>query len=275
MEKSFFKYLAALAVLLCNCDNKYIPSRVEPVQIDFVRFDSAVLAADSHKDGVNLLYKDFGPFMTVFSQDIIGVDANDTAYMKEALPKFLNDTLYGFKQTNNKVREQFADIYPIEDDIIYGFSRLKYLFPQIILPEVTFFVSGFNASLLFWNGDFDTQEIRIAIGLDMYLGQDYELYNKVVYNYQKQGMNPECIPLDIMSAYLFRVFEYDGEKNRLIDNMIYRGKLMYVISLLYDKTPAYEVMGYTKEQWNWAKKNESNLYRYIILFVSYLIYLHI
>ena len=99
----------------------------------------------------------------------------------------------------------------------------------------------------------------MAVGLDMYLGSDYPYYNQVVYNYQKQTMRKECIPTDVVSGYLFANFPFASKKGRLIDNMLYRGKLMYVCSTLLDD-PDYEVMGYTKQQWQWCEKYERQVW---------------
>ena len=165
------------------------------------------------------------------------------------LPQFLEDTLYGFKQTNERERELFASTQDIEQQLSQAFARVNYLFPDIPIPNIYLFISGFNASILFVDED-------IAVGADMYLGSDYEYYNRVVHNYQKVTMRKECIPVDVVSAQLFRHLPYTSTKSRLIDNMIYRGKIMYLLAQIFPNIPNYEVMGYTKEQWNWCIKHE-------------------
>ena len=119
------------------------------------------------------------------------------------------------------------------------------------------FVSGFQTPIYF--GD----EL-VGIGADMYLGSDYEYYNRVVYEYQKQTMRKECIPVDVVSAFLFRTLPYTSTKSRLLDQMMYRGKIMYLVSQLFDDLPGYEVMGWTKEQWNWCEKNERAIWHLVM-----------
>ena len=36
-------------------------------------------------------------FMPLWVEDILGIPAEDTAYLEQQLPLFLNDTIYGFK----------------------------------------------------------------------------------------------------------------------------------------------------------------------------------
>ena len=98
----------------------------------------------------------------------------------------------------------------------------------------------------------------------MYLGSDYEYYNRVVYEYQKQTMRKECIPVDVISAFLFRMLPYTSDKSRLLDQMLYRGKVMYLTSQIFDELPGYEVMGWTEEQWKWCVKNERAIWHLVM-----------
>jgi hypothetical protein len=179
----------------------------------------------------------------------LGVSAADTVYLAEQLPLFLEDTVYGFKQTNEREKVLFASTEDLEKQLGKAFARVNYLYLEIPVPNIYFFISGFNASIVFVDDD-------IAVGTDMYLGSDYEYYNRVVHDYQKVTMRKECIPVDVVSAQLFRHLPYTSTKSRLIDNMLYRGKIMYLLAQIFSDLPAYEVMGYTKEQWAWCERNE-------------------
>ncbi len=261
MER-FAKIIVLLCLSLtvgCKTSRVYFPKDVQAVQVPIVRFDSALLHLDTTAidQGIATLYADYPYFMPIFCEDILGVYASDTAYLKEALPQFLGDTVYGFRQTNAEVLRQYADISDLQQSLNDAFARLLYLYPDWQVPTVYFFVSGFNASILFIEND-------IAVGVDMYLGSDYEYYNRVVYNYQKQTMRKECIPIDVVSAYLFRQVPFSSGQSRLLENMIYRGKMMYMLSLLFPDEPEYEIMGYTQQQWAWCEKYEADIWKRMI-----------
>ena len=154
-------------------------------------------------------------------------------------------------------QEVFADVRDIEKALSKAFSRILWLYPETEIPTLYLFVSGFQTPIYFG-------EELIAIGADMYLGSDYEYYNRVAYNYQKQTMRKECIPVDVVSAYLFRTLPYTSSKSRLLDQMMYRGKVMYLTAQLFDELPGYEVMGWTKEQWDWCVKNEKAIWHLVM-----------
>ena len=238
-----------LLTIMAGCDGKrsYFPPKLPPEPVEIVRFDNALMNVreESATEDIRLLYEEYPDFMPVFTENIIGIPASDTAYLASQLLKFLNDTLYGFAATNKLEQETFADISPLEKRLSVVFARMKHLFPDMEMPEICFFVSGFNASIIFL-------EHGVGVGADMYLGSDYEFYNRVVYDYQKVTMRPECIPVDIVSAWLFRQIAFTSSRNRLLENIIYRGKVMYLLSVLFEEEPDYEVMGYTKEQWQWC-----------------------
>lgn len=262
MNSKIYAIVSVLAVILlaaCHPKRQYYPNGLPEQPITIARFDSALLSirAEQSAEDVRRLYADYPDFMSVYVEQALGVNAIDTDYLADALPLFIADTLYGFQQTNQLVLSTFADMSDIRRELTQAFSRLAYLYPEIHVPTVYTFVSGFNASVLFLDNNDQ------AVGLDMYLGSDYPYYNHVVHNYQKQTMRRECIAGDLVSGYLFAHFPYAGVKSRLIDNMIYRGKMMYVCSTLLS-TPDYELMGYTREQWHWAEEHERQVWNRIM-----------
>lgn len=252
-------YIFTLVVTLSSCHShrQYFPNehQLPKVEVDIIRFDSALLATTDStiEEDIIRLYRDYPAFMPIFVEDILGIPTSDTLYLCQQLPLFLSDTVYGFRQTNEREKEIFSSVEDIRISLSSAFSRLVYLDSTIVVPTVYLFISGFNASLLFLEDD-------IAVGADMYLGSDYEFYNKVVYEYQKYTMRKECIPADVVSAFLFRNYPYTGTNNRLLDNLIYRGKMMYFLNQLFPTLPEAEVMGYTQEQWQWCQRYEQDIW---------------
>ena len=259
MKRLIISILCILALTGCHKGRTYFPKDIEPQQVEMVRFDQSIqnVYEASVAQDIRVLYDEYPEFMTLWVEDILGIPSVDTAYLEQALPQFLNDTLYGFKQTNAVEREQFEDISELQSSLNQAFARIKYLYPETEIPTFYLFVSGFQTPIYF-------NDELIGIGADMYLGSDYEYYNRVVYEYQKQTMRKECIPVDVVSAYLFRTIPYTSTKSRLLDQMMYRGKVMYLTAQIFDQMPAYEVMGWTKEQWKWCEKNERAIWHLVM-----------
>ena len=258
MKKSI---LVILAVLLCECHGgrDYFPRDIELVEVDIVRFDSAQLAVrpDSVKQDIVQLYADYEVFMPMFVEGILRLPVEDTAYLCEMYSNFLTDTTMGFAQTNALAQSMFADISKLQKSLNIGFSRLHYLYPEWEIPTVYLFVSGFNSSVMYY-------ENIMGVGVDMYLGSDYPYYNQVVYNYQKQTMRKECVAGDLLNMYIAYQIPYNSKYNRLLEHMIFRGKQMFLLSQLLPDEPAWEIIGYSKEQWDWCEKYEQAIWNRIM-----------
>ncbi len=253
--------IAVLLSILCGCSNKhqYIPRDIEPVEVEIVRFDSAQLAVrpDSIQQDIQQLYADYEEFMPMFVEGILRLPSEDTAYLCELYADFLTDTVMGFAQTNAKAQAMFANIDSLQETLNMGFSRLHYLYPEWEIPTLYLFVSGFNSTVMYY-------ENMMGVGVDMYLGSDYPYYNQVVYDYQKPTMRKACVAGDVLSMYLAYHIPYNSKYNRLLEQMIFRGKQLFLLAQLLPKEPAWEVIGYSKEQWEWCEMYERAIWNRIM-----------
>ena len=247
--------------LLCGCGNKhqYIPKDIEAVEVEIVRFDNAQLAVrpDSVKQDIEQLYANYELFMPIFVEGILGLQTEDTAYLCEMYAQFLTDTVMGFAQTNTTAQELFANVDSLQEALNTGFSRLHFLYPEWEIPTLYLFVSGFNSSVMYY-------EDIMGVGVDMYLGSDYPYYNQVVYDYQKQTMRKACVAGDVLSMYLAYHISYNSKYNRLLEQIIFRGKQLFLLAQLLPNEPVWEVIGYSKEQWDWCEQYEQAIWNRIM-----------
>lgn len=263
MSNIGYRVLSVLifSLVLCGCGNRYqyIPKDIEPVTVDIVRFDSALLAvrADSTMQDVRRLYAEYEAFIPLYVEGVLRMPMSDTAYFSEQLAIFLVDTTMGLAQTNALAKERFANVDSIQNALNIAFSRLHYLYPDWVIPTVYLFISGFNSSVVYYDN-------MLGVGVDMYLGSDYPYYNQVVYDYQKSTMEKEYVVRDIMSMYLTYNIAYNSEYNRLLEQMIFRGKQLFLLSQLLPDTPAWQVIGYTPEQWTWCEQYERAIWNRIM-----------
>ena len=254
--------ISLLIGMLYGCRNKhqYIPKNIEPVLVEIVRFDSAQLAVrpDSIEVDIRKLYADYEEFMPIYVEGILRIPIEDTAYLCEMYAQFLTDTVMGFVQTNALAQNKFADVDSLQRALNRGFSRLHYLYPDWDIPtKVYLYVSGFNSSIMYY-------EDMMGVGVDMYLGSDYPYYNQVVYNYQKHTMSQEFVAGDLLNMYIAYNISYNSKYNRLLEQMIFRGKQMFLLSELLPDIPVWDVIGYTKEQWQWCERYERAIWNRIM-----------
>lgn len=226
-----------------------------PVKIH--RFDKDLLSLNPQNmdKGLMKLYKDYPDFLPLFAHEVMDTTSKDTAAVKSLITKFLTDT--AFSNANRKALQTFSDISDIENELGDAYSYLHYYFPEVKLPELYFYVSGFNRSIMM-------SSRLIAIGTDFYLGSDYPAYKGLTYSYMVANMRRECLASDLVSATLFRMFRMDSQQYRLLDNMLFRGKVLYLMSVCMPSEKPEGIIGYTSEQYKWCSGKEKQIWAAII-----------
>lgn len=248
-------FLLALAFTQVGCkqNRTYDIAANDAVEVKIVRFDQALLSISPENADLEVekLFSKYPKFMESFALEVMSENPNDKKAVATLIKKFLTDSV--FTKVNNDARTTFYNVDVFEKDLSAAFSKIKTTFPAFKIPEIYFFVSGFNQSLLFGDG-------FVGIGIDMYLGSDYPAYAEIAYNYMTYNMNPESISIDIVSALLFRQFPLIANNERLLEGMLYRGKMLYLTSIFLPQYEPYQIMGYSKKQWEWARKFEKDIW---------------
>ncbi len=258
--RKIFIYLVSLSILLLSCtkSNRFeIDTTKDRVEVKIRRFDKDLISLDSSNSKTEIanLYKNYSQFLPQYTSEVLNADAKDTVAIRQLFLKFDSDST--FSKVNKKVLETFNNVSDIEKTVSDSYTYLHHYFPEVKLPEIYFFVSGFNRSVLL-NDKF------IALGTDLYLGSDYPQYKSLSYDYQLINMHRECVATDLVSATLFRMFVMDSSKDRLLDNMIFRGKVMYLLSVFMPNEKLENLMGYTPAQWKWCTDYEKEIWGTII-----------
>lgn len=251
--------LAILFVILsvfcsCNKQNRFkLKTDTEHITVTIKRFDLDFMAVNgtNSKLAISKLYLKYPTFFPYFVGSVLDTAYNDTIAITNLISKFNKDTAY--QKVNTKVTETFRDISDIEQSVSDAYSSIHHYFPDKKLPELYFFVSGFNRSVLMGDN-------FIAFGTDFYLGSDYPPYKVISYKYLLNNMRREAMATDIVSATLFRMFKMNGTQDRLLDNMLFRGKVMYLLSVFMPQEKPESIMGYTDEQWKWCTKFEKGVW---------------
>ena len=119
----------ALSFAACTKSRTYFPKNLEPQPVEIVRFDNALLNINTQSalQDIRIISNEYPTFFPFFVENILGVPANDTAFLAEQLPRFLEDTLYVMLytlvagmammasfyllQTNQRAREDTLRLY--------------------------------------------------------------------------------------------------------------------------------------------------------------------
>ena len=260
--KTTLKLIPALLIVLltssCNKGNRFeIDTAKNRVEVKIHRFDKDVIALDTTniKAEIDSLYSRYPAFLPEFCVNVLDTSSTDTSAVTNLILDYLKDS--AFTSVNKKTLETFKDVSDIENQVSDAYTYIHHYFPAVKLPEIYFFVSGFNRPVIL-------NEKFIALGTDLYLGSDFPAYQNITYQYLTYNMRRETVAVDLVSTTLFRMFGMNSQENRLLDNMLFRGKIMYLLSVFMPAEKPENRIGYTPEQWQWCEKFEKQIWTAII-----------
>lgn len=245
----------AFSLLFVGCQQKnrfHLDSFKQSVEVKINRFDLDFIALDTTDvaSGLIILENKFPDFTSFFLSDVLLMQMTDTVENANQIKAFLQDTT--FIGVHQQVKSIFNDVKEIEKQLSIAFSYLRNYFPEIKLPEIYFFVSGFNQQFLL-------NDSILGIGSDLYLGSDFPLYKDITYEYLLPGMRKEMIVPEALSILLHKKFPFIGDVN-LLNTMIYEGKICYLMEVLMPDAKTDFILGYTEAEIRWCKQHEKAIW---------------
>lgn len=156
-------------------------------------------------------------------------------------------------------QQTFSDMRAIERKVGKAFHRLCHFVPDIPIPLISTHISGFGQSVV-------SAPNRLSVSLDKFLGADYPLYENLFYSYQSQRMSPERIPAEYLNGWIRSEFTNESimQDHCLLDYLIYEGKILFLMRLIYPKEPLAYLTGFSKEKMEWCQNNEKRMWERIL-----------
>ena len=163
------------------------------------------------------------------------------------------------QQLQQGVDSGFVNVKDIERQLTQAFAKYRSLMPDDSLPrQIYTHISGLQQQIV----NFDT---ILAVSLDHYLGAQFPLYRSIFNPYQLQRKSREYIVPDILRVILYTRHPLStNTQPTLLQEMIYEGKILYSLQRLLPDIPVERLMGYSEEEWQWCRNNESNMWNRLI-----------
>lgn len=244
-----------LALAGCTFASSSRYASADPVTIH--RFDKALyhLLETENATGEAVLKEAYPQMLEITGKAVLNMKSADMpGFFDRLLNYYSEPTLKGLYR---QAIQKFDNVEEIEKQLGVGFACLQELFPALSVPEVYMHVSGFGQNVVVGDN-------LLSISIDKYMGEDYALYEDFFYDYQRRKMTPDYIVPDYLAGWLMSEFPFQGNENVLLDRMIYEGKIKYVVSLAVSMMEQAQLLGYTEEDYRWAKQHEGTVWRTII-----------
>ncbi len=140
-----------------------------------------------------------------------------------------------------------------------GFLRYQSHFPNASIPKVKSMISAFTYSTV-------VDDSLLVIGLDNYLGKEFELYPQAgIPAYKFAHFSREFIVADALKAWLLTDFP-SAEAQNLLEQMVYQGKITYLLSAFLPNTPEHLLQDYQEEDLQWCTDNAAEVWSHFLEF---------
>lgn len=229
---------------------------VEP-SLSIIRFDKLLYDWLKQPDQPlpDQITVDCRDFLNLYSEYIIEVGSPDSVSFSNKLQKRFSDS--ALFQLYADAEQKYDSIADIESELSKAFKEFRFYFPQIQIPRIYMHVSGLNQSVI-------SGENIVSLSIDKYLGENYPLYSRYYNARQRKNMTAERIVPDYLTGFLYSEFSFDGSDSRLLDNMIYRGKIAYALQALLPEISNASLLGFTEDEYDLCLKNEKDIWRFIL-----------
>ncbi len=262
--------------MLFSCNNQNSAPDVSSIKVDLVtkRFEQDFFTMDTTNISASLekITQKYPGFSGDFIHNILGLDLDSmihgNAQQQFAVKKFICD----YKPIKDSAEVIYKDFNKYSDEIKKGLQYVKYYFPDYPIPKsVITFLGPLDANFqtsFGIQGDVLTPD-GIGIGLQLHLGSDFSFYQSIAGQtlypaFISENFDAGHIAVNSMRNIADDLFEDKSSGKPLIEQMVEKGKFLFLISKFLPATPDYMLIGYSKTQMEAAKENEGVVWSFFL-----------
>ena len=260
MKKVFLLFIPALLIGFTACRQNRLKVDVSGINVSvkIKRLDQDLFKVTPLNEDSLLpqIKKEYGNFFNLYNYRMIRLGNPEDIQYPDYLQKFLTDPM--IQKAKAAVDSAYPDLSGLEGQLAEAFRHYKYYFPDKAVPKVYTCISGFNQSVVMAQG-------ILGISLDNYLGADNTFYKELALpEYRRENMRPRMIAPDAMRGWAMSEYPENLNGSKLIQHMIYQGKLMYFVDAMFPGMEDSLKIGYPAKKLEWCKKNEGAMWTYLV-----------
>lgn len=274
MKKIIISLLVFVIFLSCN-SGKDVPD-ISGIKIDInvKRFEKDFFALDTNHlaESLQQLQQKYPGFTIDFTNNILGLNAAGLiiANSKEAvaIKTFLKD----YRSIKDSADEVFGNFEKETREIKKSLQFLKYYFPQYKTPQsiITFIgpIDAFFETSFGTQGEIITRE-GLGVALQLHMGSNFSFYTsaqgrELYPEYISKTFAPQYIAVNCMRNIIDDMYDDKSIGKPLVEQMVEKGKRLFLLDKLLPNTPDYLKTGYTEKQMKNAYNNEAVIWDFFL-----------
>jgi hypothetical protein len=264
-------------IIFCfSCrSNKNIPDVTDiKVNLEIKRYEQEFFSMDTMNiaSSINSLLKKYPKFTPDYIQNILGLDMDSLLIPGNAQDSAIRLFIHDYRLVKDSSDLMYKDFSKETDDIRNALQFVKYYFPQYKLPSsVITFIGPINANFetsFGTQGDILTSE-GLGIGLQLHMGRNYSLYKsregqEQYPDYLANNFDAEHIRVNCIRNIIDDLYPDNTNGKPLIEQMVDKGKRIYLLTKFLPNTPEYLCFGYTEKQLKDCYTNEAVIWDFFL-----------
>ncbi len=249
-----------IVLIFTSCVNQSLHPDLSDVHVDFevIPFyqDLNQLDTLNVRSAIAPLRQKYPKFLEAYNKKIIKIGGYERDDYPKRLMSFVN------YDANKDIVKKSSEVFPsyegFKQDLENGFKHYKYYFPKAHIPDVYLMISGFSQSIA-------VDSAWVGVSIEKYLGVDCKFYEWLgIAKYLRKGMTKEKMAPDILRAMALTNYDYDRQKDDVINHMVYTGKIKYFVQHMFPDIADTLLFDYSAYQMKWCKDNEENMWASLV-----------
>lgn len=258
--KYFFWILVSVNFFSCNSGEKIPDVSGIAVPLTTQRFEKDLFNLDTVSNySVNLekLIARYPAFGENFISTVLGADPQ---WSSDSVALYVKGFTQAYKKVYDSTLLLYKDFTPYEAQIKKGLQFAKHYFPQYKIPtRIITYIGPLNGY-----GDIVADDALI-VGLHLHLGKNFTLYKSELVqqtypDYISRNFEPDFIAVNSMKNIVLDMYPEKLEEKSLVQQMVEKGKRLFLLHKFLPGTSEDKLIGYTKEQLKESYRNEKNIW---------------
>jgi hypothetical protein len=248
-----------ICIFSCNISNKAPNVENININISTERFERKLFDtnATSLIRYLGQLQNNDPAFTNNFIQHILGIPHDFSADSTAAI---VNEFVKSYRSVYDSVERDFNNFSKYEKEIKHALQYVKYYFPTYKTPEKIITYIGPADGY----GDILSPE-GFLIGLHHHLGKNYPLYKTEMVQqfypeYISRRFEPDYIVINCIKNIVNDLYPEKNEDKSLINQMIEKGKRLYLLQKMLPDVDENMLIGYTSDQLKDCNKHEAAIW---------------
>lgn len=274
MRKFLFPVFAAMIFFSCKSHNDIPDVSSIKINLETKRFENDFFAIDTNNvaGSMHSILKKYPDFFPLYLGNILGLDLDSLLIPHNGQDEAVRMFIHDYKSLKDSSDLLYKNFSQETDQIKKGLQFVKYYFPDYKVPEsVITFIGPINANFqtsFGIQGDILTAK-SFGIGLQLHMGKYFSFYRseqglEQYPDYLSNNFDKTHIPVNCMKNIVDDLYPDRSVGRPLIEQIVEKGRRMFLLTKFLPYTPEFECIGYTKKQLDDCYKNEAVIWDFFL-----------